>query len=143
MNTGTGFRILGVLGFVLSIASPGAIAANESVADVRLVIENTAKQPIRCIAIVAHFLTKDIGTIEANGTQSIGFELYKDGGLAQGSFKGKAVFIENLRCGADVNWTETSADIPLDLLREDDVATVTAQCTIADRVTCLMSKELR
>jgi len=143
MNTELRFGILLGLGLILTVASPGAIAANETATDVRLVIENTAKQPIRCVAIVAHFLTKDIGTIAVNEKQTIGFELYKDGSLAQGSFKGKAVFIENLRCGANVNWTNTSADIPLDLLREDDADTVTAHCTIADRVTCLMSKELR
>lgn len=125
----------------LNLVPTSAVSANDPIADVRLIIENTAKQPIRCIAIVAHFLTKDIGRIAANGKKSIGFELYQDGGLAQGSFKGKAVFIENLRCGADVNWTKTSADIPLDLLREDDVDTVNAHCTIANRVTCLMSKE--
>lgn len=118
-------------------ASPG-LAANNAVGGVRLVIQNESSEAIRCIAIVAHFLTKDVGTIAAKENQTVQFELYEDGGLAQGTFQGKAVFVENLRCGTDKNWTATSADIPLDLLRESTGKTVTAQCLAEDRLTCRM-----
>ena len=138
MNSTVVSSLAAILTAALLAAVSPASAGNSVVGEVRLVIENKSDEPLRCIAIVAHFLTKEAGTIETGDSHSIDFELYEDGGLAQGIFQGNAVFIENLRCGADTGWTTTSADIPLDLLRESNGATVTAQCRIAPRVTCDM-----
>jgi len=130
---------------ILSIctATSPIAAANEQVADVRIVIKNDGDESIRCISIIAHFLTKKIGTLKKGEKLAIGYALHHDGSLSQGYYKGKAVYIENIRCGSVSNWTKTSSDIPLELLRSKQTNNLFAYCSVVDRVRCLFEDTLR
>lgn len=134
-----------LLYFLVSVVACTSNAVSETAAvdDVRIVIENSANEPIRCVAIIAHFLTKEIGKIDSGRKVAVGYTLHEDGSLSQGHYKGKAVYIENVRCGMDTDWTRTAADIPLDLLRSKMVTSLSAVCNVEDRVSCILSEAPR
>lgn len=129
---------------VMAVAcASDAVSQSSKVGDVRIVIENNANEPMRCVAIIAHFLTKEIGKINAGGKVAVGYTLHEDGSLSQGQYKGKNIYVENLRCGGDSDWTNTAGDIPLDLLRSKTVKAMKAVCTLNARLSCVIEETPR
>ncbi|MEQ9487876.1 MAG: hypothetical protein RIM72_02650 [Alphaproteobacteria bacterium] len=120
-----------------------AVSETSEVGDVRIVIENKASEPMRCVAIIAHFLTREIGKINSGGKVAVGYTLHEDGSLSQGHYKGKNVYVESVRCGSDSDWTNTAADIPLDMLRSKTVKAMKAVCTVKARLSCLLEETPR
>lgn len=110
-------------------APPAASGGSLGDDTVSLGLSNEADGVLRCTAIIAHFLSEDLGAVAPGGRIELTFRRSEDGGLALGTFDGKPMWVENIRCGLDTRWTETATDIPLDVLRTADVKALSAACS--------------
>ncbi len=97
----------------------------------RLAIENATGEGLRCVVVLAHFVTRDLPAIAAGARLEIAFERGDDGSLADISSGGRAMLVENLLCGTDSRWTATARDLPLLALRSGGIRQHRFRCTLA------------
>ena len=93
--------------------APGAAGGDGR--EVRLAIENASGDRLRCVAVLAHFVTLALPAIPAGGRLELALWRGDDGSLAYGSSGGRAMLVENVLCGTDSRWT--AIDLPLLALR--------------------------
>lgn len=89
--------------------APGAAGGDGR--EVRLAIENAGGDRLRCVAVLAHFVTLALPAIPAGGRLELALRRGDDGSLAYGSSGGRAMLVENVLCGTDSRWT--AVDLPL------------------------------
>jgi len=85
-----------------------------------LKVENIAAAEIRCVAVLAHFVTRDLPPIGSG--RETEFTLRRnldDGTLSYGSFGDHPMLLENLLCGVTSDWTATVRDLALSAVRSD------------------------
>lgn len=108
---------------------------------VRLEIVNAgAGPPLRCILVLAHFVTLEVGLIEPG--QSLRLTLARDaadGVLSVRAENGKLMAVENLLCGVSGTWGRTRADVPLAALRVSALGGFRAVCSLDGRLRCRLS----
>jgi len=120
MTKSTMRRLAACLGFWLltassSLLSPPASAAPDEIA---LRIRNASQQPLRCVTLLAHFITRDLPTLQPDDSVSIVLGRDPDdGSLSYGRHGDKPMLIENLLCGQVADWSASRQDIPLQTLR--------------------------
>ena len=130
------------LGLALTIALLGCEAAPSPRGEpLHLRIENDSTEPIRCVAILAHFVTRPLPAIPETG--SIDLTLRRDrqdGSLSYGSHGTEAMMLENILCGSDSDWTTSARDLPLQRLRSEPASRFTYRCALeAAGMTCTPS----
>lgn len=120
----------------LATADPGR--ADSSDPRVRLEVVNAgAGHPMRCVLILAHFVTLEAGRAEPGQSFSLTLERAAgDGTLSVRGETGRKMAVENLLCGAGENWSETRSDVPLAALRDPAIGEVRAACVLAGRLRC-------
>ena len=69
---------------------------------VRIALINVTDGDIRCVAVLAHFVTVDIPVIPAGDTYRFTLARTADGGLAMAHHDTGPMMLENLLCGMDV-----------------------------------------
>lgn len=131
---------------LLGLALAGALVGCESAAPpggdtVHLRIENGGAGPIRCQAILAHFVTRSLPAIPGGGAHHV--TLLRDrgtGSLSYGAHGGRAMMLENILCGDDGAWTASARDLPLQRLRSVPSSRFTYRCALeAGRMACVPS----
>ena len=95
---------------------------------VRLTVENASGTDIRCVAMLAHFVTADLPVIASGATHHLVFKRLRGGGLAFGAHDGEPLMIENLLCGTDSAWSASVQDLPLLALRSDEHKSLSFRC---------------
>ncbi|MEM7224143.1 MAG: hypothetical protein AAF495_14270 [Pseudomonadota bacterium] len=127
--------------FGIFIAAAFAVAGSGHAADpqnIHLRIENASEVSIRCVMVLAHFVTKDMPPIPSGSSYTT--TLIRDpdqGTLSYGSFDDHPMMLENLLCGSLSDWTTTSRDLPILNLRSAEATRFHFQCTLQDeRLAC-------
>ena len=101
-----------------AIACDRAPAAGEGGGrELRLVIENAGGEGLRCVVVLAHFVTHALPVIAAGARLEIALRRGGDGSLAFAPDGGRAMLVENLLCGVDSRWRATVRDLSLLALR--------------------------
>jgi hypothetical protein len=106
-------------------------------AAVTLHIANDGAQALRCVLLFGHWVTLELGIIDAGGSHVLAMlRDAGDGSLYIARDDGRAMMIENVVCGADRAWTETLGQISLLPLRESREREFQTSCRIDDRLNC-------
>jgi hypothetical protein len=106
-------------------------------APIELEIRNDTAAALRCVVILAHFITRTPDTLAPG--EALTLVLDRDaatGALGYGSHNGQPMLIENILCGRDDAWDATRTDIPLTSIRVGVEEAYGVACTIEGRVTC-------
>jgi hypothetical protein len=128
---------------LISLALAAALLTNVSAAGdsivnpVVLIVTNDTPSTLRCTALVAHFVSSNLGRLPPGRQLSLPLSRHEPGGsLAYGSHRDQPMWLENIVCGVDDDWTATRVDIPLQRLRESSVSQVRISCLIRATLTC-------
>ena len=81
--------------------------------DVRIALINVTDGDIRCVAVLAHFVTVDLPVISAGDTYRFTLARTADGGLAMAHHDMGPMMLENLLCGMDEDWSGSVANTDL------------------------------
>jgi hypothetical protein len=125
-----------LLGATIAMLAAAPACAADS-ASIALTIRNAGDAPLRCVLVLAHFVTKDLPAIPRGGAITLAMERDADlGTLSQRRRDGRVMMIENLLCGASARWDETRGEVPLLALRGVTPARMATACRIATRLAC-------
>lgn len=106
---------------------------------VAISIRNDADEPIRCVAILAHFITRDLDPVAAGLSGAVVLERNTDlRALAYGSHNGSPMLLENILCGLDSDWTGSRTDVPLNEIRAGSSAGYLLACAGEARLSCII-----
>lgn len=111
--------------------------AGAQTAPVELTIRNAGAEPLRCVLVLAHFVTVEHPALPPDATAAV--VLQRDaaaGTLALPRDDGRAMMVENLLCGAAGRWEETRGEVPLLPLRAGTPARMSTACHIDGRLAC-------
>jgi hypothetical protein len=123
----------GTVALGAAIAAPAAAEP----ASIELRIRNAADVPLRCVLVLAHFVTIEHPALPPGATVSVVMQRDAAAGtLAIPRADGRAMMIENLLCGAAGRWDETRGEVPLLALRGATPARMTTACRIDERLAC-------
>ena len=118
----------GLHGFFLACALCIA-AANEGRQPIQVRIENATGEPLRCVAVLAHFVTRTLPPIPGAGAIQVTLERDPEaGGLSYGSHGKNPMMLENLLCGTEADWSATARDLPILPLRSGEARNFNYRC---------------
>jgi hypothetical protein len=131
----------------LAVAAwPGNAAGEEHVAaepegfaPVAVAIRNDTGGTLRCVVVLAHFVTVDVAPLAPG--QALTLALDRDAGsgaLGYGSHAGQPMLVETILCGLDGRWAATRFDLPLTPIRSGDAESYVADCVAAEGVACTL-----
>lgn len=127
-----------------TIATVALLTAAQAVAEVRgltLDLGNDGAHALRCVMVIAHFMSDDLGTIALGERLALALERDgADGSLFVRSADGRRKPIENIVCGAAADWSQTRGDVPLLPLRASPAERASIACRIARRLTCVVTE---
>ncbi len=105
---------------------------------VRIALANVTDADIRCVTVLAHFVTVDLPVIAAGDTYRFTLAETADGGLAITHRDMGPMMLENLLCGLDAHWSRSVATTDLAATRDQDRAFT---CSIdGDRLDCRLQR---
>ena len=117
-----------------------ALGSEPETESVALDIDNRTGRPLRCLVILAHFITRDIGPIPPDGMASLELSRYnRDGSLGFGHHKSEPMMVENILCGRADHWQETVTDLPLPDIRTGHADRFLATCRTDRQLACTVS----
>lgn len=90
-----------------------ALAACRHDDGIRIALTNVTAADIRCVAVLAHFVTVDLPVIAAGDTYRFTLARTADGGLAMAHHDTGPMMLENLLCGMDEDWSRSVANTDL------------------------------
>ena len=96
-----------------------------------------AGEPLRCVMVMAHFVTVDLEAIAPG--EEISIALARDAGtrtLIVTAADGRQMVLETVLCGATSAWAETRSAVPLMPLRETADRRILYTCRIGRRLSC-------
>jgi hypothetical protein len=126
--------VIGVATGTVLPASPAAAAEDRQI---RLLIENDADAPMKCVVLFGHWVTQDVDVIAPRESGAVQlFRAGKDGALYIPRFDGRKMMVERIACGRANSWWETIGDVPLMSLREKGGDQVRSTCQATGRVAC-------
>ena len=127
--------------FLLAAAPVAALAgapAEASVQDVSLHLTNGGDRPLRCVMVIAHFMSLALGVVAPGDTLAVMLERNNDdGSLFVRSADGRAKMIENILCGASDDWSQTRGEVPLLPLRSSPPVGAAMTCRLEGRLHCV------
>jgi hypothetical protein len=104
---------------------------------VELQILNTGAQTLRCVTVLAHFVSLPAVEVDAGGAISVSFfRGTHDGTLYVLRDDGRRMMIENLLCGSTDDWDATRGEVPLLQVRSSSAERMAFSCHIATRLAC-------
>lgn len=105
---------------------------------VRLEVVNAeAGTELRCVLVLAHFVTLEAGRIAPGESLSLSLSRDgRDGTLAMPRDDGRWMAVESLLCGAAERWSDSYAGVPLTGLADGTRARLRVACALDGRVTC-------
>lgn len=80
---------------------------------IRIALANVTNGEIRCVAVLAHFVTVDLPVIPAGDTYRFTLVDTPDGGLAMAHHDMGPMMLENLLCGMHEDWSRSVGDTNL------------------------------
>lgn len=108
---------------------------------VGLTIRNDSAETLRCTALLAHFMSEDLGRLAPGASLTVA--LRRDaarGILALAPREGRDVPLENLLCGRDAAWTQSTGELPLAAARSGAAGRFAGRCRLTGgRVACLVT----
>jgi len=114
---------------------PAPTGAPDDAVSVR--IANDGARTLRCVVLFGHWVTRDLGTIDAGASHDLAMMRDPgDGSLYVLRDDGRKLMIENVICGARSAWAETLGHIPLLPIRESRERELLSSCQIDERLTC-------
>jgi len=121
--------------FLAACAAPGA----EEVQPIQVRIENATGETPRCVAVLAHFVTRTLPPIPSGRAREMTLERDpKTGTLSYGSHGDHPMMLENLLCGTVPDWTASSRDLPVLNMRSGAAARYDYRCTLSgETVACV------
>jgi hypothetical protein len=106
---------------------------------VTLRIANDGAEALRCVLLFGHWVTLELGLIDAGAAQALAMKRDAgDGSLYVLREDGRKMMIETIVCGADRSWTETLGQIPLLPVRAGRGRELWISCRIDDRLACTL-----
>jgi hypothetical protein len=106
-------------------------------APTELEIRNDTAAALRCVVILAHFITRTPGTLAPGEAVALALDRNAaTGALGYGSHNGQPMLVENILCGRDDAWDATRTEVPLTSIRTGVERAYPVACTMAGRVTC-------
>ena len=131
--TGGLFVLSGLLG-----AGPGEPAqAGGPSGAVTLRIANDGAEALRCVVLFGHWITRDLGIIDAGASDTLAIMRDDgDGSLYILRGDGREMMIENVVCGVDRAWAETLGQLDLLPVRESREREFRTSCRIDERLDC-------
>ncbi|MGD1879958.1 MAG: hypothetical protein ACFB13_20945 [Kiloniellaceae bacterium] len=127
-------RAAAVAGTLLLTAAP----AGAAVQGVSLHLTNGGDRPLRCVMVIAHFMSHELGAVAPGDTLGVALERDDaDGSLFVRSADGRAKMIENILCGASDDWSRTRGEVPLLPLRSMTSVGVAMTCRLEGRLHCV------
>lgn len=113
-------------------AGPGPMTA------VELTLVNETARPLRCVAVLAHFMSEELGSVGPGAEREIALRREPASGLlALSPRDGRDVPLENLQCGLAGDWQASVGELPLGTLRDDPAQAFRAACALdGSRVAC-------
>ncbi len=113
----------------------GGTEAEDALVELR--IHNGSDVALRCVTLLAHFISLPAVVIAADDTLSASyFRRRSDGSLYVLRDDGREMMIENLLCGSSENWDQTRGDVPLLDVRTSTAERMVLSCRITDRLEC-------
>ncbi len=128
-----------VLSSAMVLDSGRVVAGGADVRDdlVELQIQNGSNVALRCVTILAHFVSLPAVEIAAGDTFSASYYRRRsDGSLYVLRDDGREMMIENLLCGSSEEWDQTRGDVPLLSARTSTADRLAMTCRIATRLEC-------
>ncbi len=123
------------MGLLLAGLHTPALAASEE--PITLTIENQTAAPLRCVAVLAHFVTRDLPEAAPNQALTVTLERnLSQGTLAYDKHGSIPMMLENILCGDAARWDDTRADLPLLALRSDPAPRFIMTCRNGEGLTC-------
>ncbi len=113
---------------ILSCLMPSIDAKSEE-SQVRLVIGNDSPSPLRCVAVLAHFVTRQFPVIAPDSELIVVVVRNSDTGELAIRPADSLLMIENILCGSDSDWSRTVNDVSLLALRRGAEADYRLSCT--------------
>ena len=104
---------------------------------VSLSVVNASAGTLRCVAVLAHFVTREVGSMAPG--EALHMELLREpasGALAYGDNAGKPMMLENLLCGEPARWQASYGDVPLLALRAATGRRFVVRCESRGRLRC-------
>lgn len=80
---------------------------------IRIALANVTQADIRCVAVLAHFVTVDLPVIPAGDTYRFTLVDTPDGGLAMTHHDTGPMMLENLLCGMHADWSRSVGNTDL------------------------------
>ena len=80
---------------------------------IRIALANVTDADIRCVAVLAHFVTVDLPVIPAGDTYRFTLVDTPDGGLAMAHHDMGPMMLENLLCGMHEDWSRSVGNTDL------------------------------
>jgi hypothetical protein len=114
-----------------------AEGAEAGAAPLQLRLQNAGPVPLRCVLILAHFVSVDLRPMPPGGSTELA--LLRDSGagtLVLPRADGRPMMVENLLCGDAGRWAETRGEVPLLALRAATAGRATLACTAVTRLQC-------
>jgi len=125
--------VLALLLFLAWAGSAGAL--DDDTVEVDLL--NAGSEPLRCVTVLAHFVSLPAQEVAAGETLEFSFFRGRDdGSLYVLRDDGRRMMIENLICGAAGDWDASRGEVPLLTVRSAAGRHVAFSCRIAQRLEC-------
>jgi hypothetical protein len=106
---------------------------------VTLRIANDGTEALRCVVLFGHWVTLDLGIIDAGASHALAMMRDAgDGSLYVLREDGRSMMIENVVCGADAAWAETLGQISLLPVRDVREREFRTSCRINERLNCTL-----
>ena len=104
---------------------------------VELTIRNQGQDPLRCVAVLAHFVTKDFPPVGPGEEMRITLARQPESGsLALGRHEGLPMMLENILCGGLEDWSANYSDLPILPIRSGQAHHYAFACRVETQVRC-------
>lgn len=116
----------------LTLPPTASAVAGGNVAASRLVtleIANATGVSLRCVAVLAHFVTRDLPPIAPGEALELELSRFETGAIGYGAHDGRPMLVENVLCGRADAWTASRTDVPVDALRTGAAPALSVTCT--------------
>jgi hypothetical protein len=130
-----------VLSALLSTARGESARAGATDDAVMLRIVNDGAQALRCVLLFGHWVTLELGIIDAGASHALAMMRDAgDGSLYVLRGDGRKLMIENVVCGADRAWAETLGQVSLLPVRDTREPEFQTSCRIDERLNCTLPR---
>ncbi len=124
-----------LFGSLASLAAQSGGDDGDDLVDLDLI--NGDSQTLRCVTVLAHFVSLPDLTIEPGATLRVSyFRGAADGTLYILRDDGRRMMVENLLCGRTDDWDATRGEVPLLDVRASTSPHMVMTCRVAGRLQC-------